>query len=738
MATPVPTAAGRARGGRHRAVPPRPAPTSFRPDVQGLRALAVSLVVVYHLWPGLVPGGYVGVDVFFVISGFLITGQLARTVRRTGRVGFADFYARRARRLLPAAAVVLVATWLASRAFLPTTQLAATAEQVRASALYFQNWVLAGDAVSYLKSDDPPTPVQHFWSLSVEEQFYLGWPLLFLLAIGAGVLVARRARSAGGDDATVAERRAGTTRRVMFLLAVAVVVASFWYSVHETAANPAAAYFITTTRIWELAAGAALALLGDRIAARIGRVGVLAWAGLVLIVVSAFVIDDSSAFPGSVAALPVAGALLVIAAGSASAKLGPSRLLSLRPAVFVGDISYALYLWHWPLIVIWTERSGGDIGRLDGPPILIASVLLAWLTKLLVEDRIRLAGFFAGHRWRSLATVATAAVPVLLATMFIASEPGPYRPELDAARPGAAVLQPSTAGSTAASSPSAPASSSAADDRASVSSDKSVPFAPPVEAADEDTGAYARGPGGCQALQSSHDLLPCTFGDTENPVSTIALVGDSVAGQWFPALNAIAQERHWKLLLNLHSACPWSATMTVTSDGKDYTSCHDWGKKLTASLLKEKPDVVLTSARPTLGTSQHNDVDETSWQQIATGAVTYWDTLRSAGIPVVPLIETPELGKDVPECLARTRNDFDECSVPRSKALAAGTPMAVAAEQAKVRSVAVNDLICGSKTCRPVVGNVLVYRDKHHITRTFMLTLTPFVEQRLLATGVFG
>jgi peptidoglycan/LPS O-acetylase OafA/YrhL len=198
----------------------------FRPDIQGMRALAVLLVVIYHLYPSRLPGGYVGVDVFFVISGYLITGHLAAGYARTGRVRLLDFWGRRARRLLPAAALVLLVTWIASRIVLPTTRLPATAQQIRASALYFQNWVLAHTSTNYLTAEDAPTPVQHFWSLSIEEQFYLFWPLLFVLA----AVVAWRWN-----------RRAG--RLTLFVLAAGIVAASLVYSAHETAINPAAAYF---------------------------------------------------------------------------------------------------------------------------------------------------------------------------------------------------------------------------------------------------------------------------------------------------------------------------------------------------------------------------------------------------------------------------------------------------------------------------------------------------------------
>ena len=260
-----------------------------------MRALAVGMVVIYHLYPSLLTGGFAGVDVFFVISGFLITGHLLREYHKTGKVALLDFWGRRAKRLVPAAALVLTVTWVVSRLVLPATRLADTASQIRASALYFQNWQLAWNAVDYLKSGSAASPVQHFWSLSVEEQFYLGWPLLFLLA----ALVALTARRT--------EQRRARGHHVALLLAGAIVVGSLWYSVYYTRVNPAGAYFVTTTRIWELGLGGLLALLPAGLSQRIGRFGLLGWAGLGLVIASAFVLSGTqSPSPGTSPCCPQA------------------------------------------------------------------------------------------------------------------------------------------------------------------------------------------------------------------------------------------------------------------------------------------------------------------------------------------------------------------------------------------------------------------------------------------------
>src|SRR3984885_5387847 len=237
--------------------PEKPKGRGFRPDLQGLGALAGGMGVIYHLYPALLTGGFAGVDVFFVISGFLITGHLLREYRKTGTVALVSFWGRRAKRLMPAAALVLSVTWIASRFVLPATQLAATATQIRASALYYQNWPLAWNAVDYLKSDSAASPVQHFWSLSVEEQFYLGWPLLFLVAALAAGTVARRQPPPPASPEQQARRVRGPF--LVLVLACAVVASSLWFSAYYTRVNPAAAYFVTTTRIWELGLGGLIA-----------------------------------------------------------------------------------------------------------------------------------------------------------------------------------------------------------------------------------------------------------------------------------------------------------------------------------------------------------------------------------------------------------------------------------------------------------------------------------------------
>jgi peptidoglycan/LPS O-acetylase OafA/YrhL len=666
--------------------------------VQGLRAIAVSVVVLYHVWPHLVPGGFVGVDVFFVISGYLITGNLARTARRTGRVQLLDFWGRRARRLLPAAALVLAVTWALSHALLPLTRLPAAAQQVRASALYMQNWVLAHDAVNYLDASNAPSPVEHFWSLSVEEQFYLCWPLLFLL----GWLVTRRLR-----------RSARAQRWLVGGLVVAVVVASLAYSAIETRTNPPAAYFITTTRAWELGLGGALALLPAGLSARLARFGWASWAGLGLVIASLFVIDRTSPFPGTIALLPTVGTAVLLLTGSGEARGSTAVLTGRRPAVFLGDISYSLYLWHWPLIVLWQSHTARTrVGVRAGLAIIALAVLLSWLTKRYVEDRVRLAPIIAAHRGRSLATALTLAVPVALVAA-LAPSAGTIG-HIDARHPGAAVL----AGAVA---PPARAS-----------------FVPSVTAAPNDAAPFVP----CEIVNADSTPIHCHLGDTTDPALKVALVGDSVLGQWQSALNAIAKQQEWQLVTDYRASCDWSATMTAQlGTNKPYTACYDWGRNALHDLLtKTHPDVVITSGRPMFGTPRHPTPDATSFGAIARGMVAYWNQLLAAGIKVVVLDATPEMGHNVPDCLSGANGSVISCSVPRDQAVHADGPLNQAARMlaGRVESVNMNSLICSASTCKPVVGNVIVYIDTHHLTKAYTRTAEPYLADKLLATSAFG
>ena len=315
--------------------------SGFRPDVEGLRAVAVGLVVLYHAGLSRLSGGFVGVDVFFVISGFLITSLLIRELERTGRISLSRFYARRAKRLLPAAATVLLVTTALTALVLPEIRWRDTGGDIVSAALYVVNWRLAGRSVDYLAEGTAPSPVQHFWSLAVEEQYYLVWPLLLILVTW---WARRRGRSMGAS---------------LSIGLALVAIPSLLWSVYQTSYQPASAFFLTTTRMWELAIGGGVAIAATRLA-RMPRPAalLLGWIGLAAVAVAGVIFSTSTPWPGYAAALPTLGAAAVIAAGFAAGGAGPVMLLGTRPFLWVGALSYSLYLWHWPLLVAATAHWG--------------------------------------------------------------------------------------------------------------------------------------------------------------------------------------------------------------------------------------------------------------------------------------------------------------------------------------------------------------------------------------------
>jgi len=332
----------------------------------------VGAVVLHHGWPAVAPAGYMGVDVFFVVSGFLITGLLLRDVARTGRMHLGDFYLRRARRILPAAIVVLLAVALATVLLAPQRLWGAWLREVVASALYFQNWLLLADSQNPALADLDSSPVQHFWSLSVEEQFYLVWPLLLIPGLW------------------LASRRGANRVAVLAIVLGTVTAASFVLELTATAADHNVAYFSTLTRGWEFGVGGLLALVaGTPLAAKHALRAGVSWVGLALIVVPILTFRATEAFPGVVVLLPVVGTLGVIWAGMPEVAWSPARLAGLRPVQWLGDVSYSLYLWHWPIFMFVPYLTGMPSPAWLMAVLVAASVTVAGLSKRFIEDPLR-------------------------------------------------------------------------------------------------------------------------------------------------------------------------------------------------------------------------------------------------------------------------------------------------------------------------------------------------------------
>ena len=377
----------------------------YRPELQALRALAVVAVVINHSWPGLAPGGYLGVDIFFVVSGFLITRQLVRERERTGRIALGRFYLRRARRLLPAAMVVLLTIALLAYLYVPQREWHAWFGQLGASALYVQNWVMAASSVE-------PTALMHFWSLSVEEQFYLAWPLLVIAAAAVAVAVGRSARL------------------ILVAIVVVVIVASLTHWIVVTASNYELGYFSTLSRAWEFAAGGLLALLPGRLP--LGQRGraILLWAGLGAVVASILLVGPDQSH--ALIVVPVIGTATIIVASNAGVPRSARGLVGAAPVQWLGDISYAPYLWHWPVLIFAPLITGVPSESWFMVLLLALAVALSWGTTRFVENPVRRVPLAGGPRILRIG-IGVAVVAGLVATVGIAELGSAARPVTDVA-----------------------------------------------------------------------------------------------------------------------------------------------------------------------------------------------------------------------------------------------------------------------------------------------------------------
>lgn len=676
--------------------------TKFRLDIEGMRALAVIAVLLFH---GSVPwaiGGYVGVDVFFVISGFLITGLLLREMESTGRVQLSRFYARRARRLLPASILTLAATGLMTLLVLPANRWASIAGDLSASALYVVNWRLAGRSVDYLAADTAASPVQHFWSLSVEEQFYAVWPLLMILV---GVKLFSRSRGLA-LKATLG----------------AVFVISFAWSVWYTDASPGEAYFATTTRLWELALGGVLALsqaslrrIPRRVAEGLGIAGVAA------ILLAVLTYGPSTSFPSFTALLPTLGAAALIAAGTAHPGTSVGRVLSLKPLVWIGGLSYSIYLFHWPMVVGAEAMFGQPLSPWVGTAVVTLSILPAWLSYRFVENPFRHSERFVNPPARGLKlglamTLSGALVGVGLL--------------------GVVRWQESALASTSESIEAQRLFLEVSEDETRVGIDpESVPEAirrdsliPPLTSIEDDIPATSAD--GCHQNQTDPEPLDCAYGDPDGP--TVVLVGDSHAAQWSPAVAEIAEQEGWNLVLHTKSACPFGSMITGR-DGGVYESCVEWNRAVLQEILEEKPGLVITSSSTTnLPIDPDGDslTDGERADLYLEGLLGPVKTMEDSGIDVALIADTPRPRMNVPECLA-TMDLVSECTVTLGEAEVPDFHQSVSELVGGATYIDMTPWICTDEECPPIVDDVIVWRDTHHITATYALALAPALAERL-------
>ena len=671
----------------------------LRPDIQGLRAFAVVAVILGHLfhWP---TGGFIGVDVFFVISGFLITGMLLREHQKTGHISFAGFYRRRVRRIVPVATLVIVVTVVAAFVLLPTDRATSAGSDGLWAFLFAGNWHLAIAGSDYFQLGLPPSPLQHYWSLSVEEQFYCAWPwmMLGLFSLSAKVRWSRPAQ-----------------KKLILVAFLVVTAVSFLWSLHESASNPRFAYFSTFSRAWELGVGAIVAVsvpLFHRIPDVLRPF--LGWAGLIGITTCVFSITPGAAFPGPGAAVPVLSAAVFIAAGTGAR--GRSHFRSMAPITnrvssYVGNISYSLYLWHFPVIVLALAFFPAGSGTYI-VVCVAAMITLAVLSYHFVEDPIRRSNWLergpASRQpfWRGRVNARTGAVGIGIVTVVALVVIG---------------LGITAKAHGEASARSGPALCAGADFMAgthdptcNISKLDNVTTPSVDSLAGDPANTYKcwRAKGGT--------FRSCNFGSSSPNAKRVAIVGDSHAAMLMPAVIDRLHHLNWSVDTFTGYGCQWKSAL----EG----DCAAQMAQTATALNTGKPyDLVITAGARWVSSDA---------AAASTAYSAAWNTVVARGTKVVVIADPPDVSAEAIACISRVgfqANDND-CGTPRDAALRKTDPLVEAVAHSPGTSlVDMTDFYCRSSFCPSVIGNTIVYRDTAgHVTAPYMKSLGPYLLDRIL------
>jgi len=640
------------------------------------------MVVTYHIWFGRVSGG---VDIFLLVSAFLLTLSFVRKLEAGRALDLGRYWLHMFKRLLPAVVVVLLGILVASALFVPRSRWSEILSQTWSSLLYFQNWALAANSVDYYATDQSvASPLQHFWSLSVQGQVFILWPLLFALA----GLIAKAAK--------IRVRRA-----VLFVFGTVFVV-SLAFSVYETYTNQVHAYFDTRTRLWEFAFGTLLVLALPYLKlSRPIRVGA-GWLGLAAMLSGGFILDVQGQFPGFVALWPLVAAALVIVAGQTGSPYGADRFLSWKPLIRLGDMSYALYLWHWPVLVIYLIwRGREEVGPVGGTAIIALSLLLAYLTTKFVERPLRSMQW--AERKKRRAAVVIAVCVVLVATPVAAWQGGlklqadRLAADADRNNPGAAVLLPGYVDAA----------------------DEGAPTLP-LPGESEWGGSSMKDPS-CASMPDEpvDELLKaqCSVSVPENGFSkTILVVGSSHAEHWLPAVNAMAENHGYRVVSLLLTGCPFGG---VDDDG-DANECKDFNERALDYALTLKPDALFSVAtRSTAAGPQDTAIE---------GLDEVSQTLGANGTVFVGVRDTPRFDFRPRECAYENGADAVECTVPLYDVLSQEVPEEL--KNSSVRYFDFTDVVCPEAVCKPAVGNLFVYNDDDHLTAQYVRSAAGLFEQR--------
>jgi peptidoglycan/LPS O-acetylase OafA/YrhL len=667
----------------------------FRPDIEGMRAIAIVSVLLCHAGVPFLAGGYVGVDVFFVISGFLITRLLLKELHRSETVSLRNFYARRAKRLLPQAAILLATVGIVSFILFSPVRAVSVSGDIISSAVYVANWHFAAQSVDYFAQGIEPSPLLHLWSLSIEEQFYVVWPTLMLLV-------------------TFYWRRQGKSGRPALWVALAVIFfGSLLLGIQLTDDQPASAYFNTFGRAWELGLGAALALLGlvkipRAIAAAIG------WAGVAAIVYACFAFSAETPFPGVAALVPTLGAAALILAGSsiyAQTRGAPASILGTAPSRYIGAISYAWYMWHWPLL-IFAAAIWGPLSVAAGLAVVAVSAVPTIVSHHLVEDPVRRSKVLARMPTRALA-VGAACMAIGIGAGLALTDLQPTIKTADQVAGAEALRHEPTPQQSAEAVRPNPLD--AQNDRSRVITD------------------------GCLVGTEGTSSNTCTYGDPEGK-HTVVLFGDSHAMQYFPALEVLAEDHHWRLVALTKRECPPGEVKVRSQvEAREYSQCDAWRENSLKRIEGEDAGTTVVLSGDAEYTPYDDDggqlKGEAAAKQLESGYVETLERLDEAGMDPIVIRDNPASEHDVPSCVSENLDHLEACAFPWIRDRNREFDVR-AAKATETFLIDVTPEVCPSDLCRAVIGDALVFRDKAHLTATYARTLSPWIGRSLKEAGV--
>lgn len=643
----------------------------YRADVEGLRAVAILLVVACHAKVPWLAGGFVGVDVFYVLSGYLITGLLVQEISTTGDLRFANFYGRRLRRLLPALLLMLAITCVLARLLLPATGAPAQATAAASAALWLSNFHFAFAHLGYFAPAAETNLFLHTWSLGVEEQFYLVWPLLVVLAMGAWE----------------GAKRPPSPARLQWLFG-GIFVVSLALSWYWTRHAPHLAFYMMPSRAWQFALGALVFLLAGSPAfkthafiARANWLHAMGWTGLTMILLAAILIDGSVPYPGAWALLPSFGAALLLAAGGRGNNQGVGRVLALLPMQSLGRISYAWYLWHWPVLLLGAALLDVANGW-NRLLLVLISLLLAAASFHFFETPIR--------RYRKLLAKPRIAVFAAVALMVLA---------------GSFALRWQSAAQQRLHKPAQMRLELARSD------------APIIYSMD------------CDEWYHSSRVQICGFGDPHATHTAVAM-GDSIALEWFPAYRKIFDKPGWRLLVVTKSSCPMvDASIFYARIGREYTECTRWREDALHEVADMHPDVVVLGSTFTYAFTQ---------AQWIAGTRQVLNALTDSTRHIYLMRSTPALLFDGPSCVAPRSRLYDalvgasRCTGSAHSKLGDNVYRWLQAAAAPFRNVRLIDMtnsVCPDSICHAELDGKIVFRDSQHMTASFARSLAPALNE---------